>query len=401
MTETHLRDGTPEEVGMLPARVAHARDLCARWVEEGHTPTIGVCVARRGVIVLHEAFGVLGPGPDSPPLERDALFPIMSLTKPITATLIMQLVEDGLLGLNRPAKDYLPELSGDGIDAVLVHHLLTHTAGYPHFPGPRFDAHEAKKRKAGFEPPPCPSDQHPAIHEYLSLFFDGPWVPRVGEVMVYSNHNYVLLGEIVRRLGGRAVEAQARQRIFDPLGMRDSYYVVPESEVPRVVQRAPGIPFGPDAAPTPDIGSREWQDTPNTGGGVYSTPLDMVVFGQMFLNRGRYGGARILSPAAVAAMTRDQIPGLGARLLLQVVACASWGYGWQVVSPTKWKYFDGSLQPLGTFGHPGAGGVNYWIDRDHDLVGAYYEVTTRVSADFNLLWNFDLFQNAITAAVDD
>jgi CubicO group peptidase (beta-lactamase class C family) len=401
MTETHLREGTPEEVGILPARVAHARDLCARWVEEGHTPTIGVCVARRGVIVLHEAFGVLGPGPDSLPLGRDALFPIMSLTKPITATLIMQLVEDGLLGLNRPAKDYLPELSGDGIDEVLVHHLLTHTGGFPHHPGPRFDAHEARKREAGFEPPPCPADQHPAIHEHLSLFWDGPWVPRVGEVMVYSNHNYVLLGEIVRRLSGRTLEAQARESIFDPLGMRDSYYVVPESEAPRVVQRAPGIPFGPDAQPTPDIGSREWQETPNTGGGVYSTPLDMVVFGQMFLNRGRYGDARILSPAAVAAMTRDQIPGLGARLLLKVVDRASWGYGWQVVSPAKWKYFDGSLQPLGTFGHPGAGGINYWIDRDHDLVGAYFEVTTRLTADMNLVWNFDLFQNAITAAVDD
>jgi len=86
---------------------------------------------------------------------------------------------------------------------------------------------------------------------------------------------------------------------------------------------------------------------------------------------------------------------------LQIVAArASWGYGWQIVSPTKWKYFDGSLQPLGTFGHPGAGGVNYWIDRDHELVGAYFEVTTRLSADYNLLWNFDLFQNAITAAID-
>ena len=396
-----LRRGTAKEAGMLPERVAHVRDLCARWVKEGHTPTLGVCVARRGVIVLHEAFGGLRPGADSPQLGPDALFPIMSITKPITATLVMQLVEDGLLGLNRPAKDYLPELSGDGTDEILVHHLLTHTAGYPYHPGPRYLEHEAKKRQAGFEAPPCPATQHPAIHEQLSLFWDGPRVPSVGKVMVYSNHNYELLGEIVRRLCGQSLEAQARQRIFDPLGMRDSYYVVPEFEARRVVQRGPGVPFGPDFPPLPDIGSRDWQETPRAGGGVFSTPLDMAVFGQMFLDRGRYGDARILSPAAVAAMTRDQIPGLGARLLLKVVDRASWGYGWQVVSPTKWKYFDGSLQPLGTFGHPGAGGVNYWIDRDHDLVGAYFEVTTRLSADLNLLWNFDLFQNAITAAVNE
>src|SRR4029077_2378831 len=112
------------------------------------------------------------------------------IAKSITATLIMQLVEDGLLGLNRPAKDYLPELSGDGIDEVLVHHLLTHTAGYPYHPGPRFAEHEAKKRERGFEAPPCPPDQHPAVHEQLWLHWDGPRVPKVGAVMVYSNHNY-------------------------------------------------------------------------------------------------------------------------------------------------------------------------------------------------------------------
>lgn len=399
---TTLRPGDPEEVGMLRERVAHARDLCARWVNEGHTPTLSVCVARRGVIVLHAAFGVVGPGSDSPPLQTDNLFPICSLTKPITATLIIQLVEDGLLGLNRPAKDYLPEISGDGTDEILVHHLLTHTTGYPFQIDPPWLKHEAKKLRAGFEAPPCPEGQDPAVHQWLSLFWDAPRVAPVGEVMVYSSHNYELLGEIARRLTGRGIAALARERIFDPLGMNDSYYAVPGSLSHRVVQRAPGIPFGPSASPPMiDIGSREWQQTPYAMGGVFSTPRDMAVFGQMFLNRGRYGNARVLSPAGVAAMTRDQIPGIGARFVLQVAGRASWGYGWQVTSPTKWKYYDGSLQPLGTFGHPGAGGVNYWIDRDHELVGAYFEVTTRLSPDYNLLWNFDLFQNAISAAVDD
>src|SRR2546426_3972108 len=239
-----LRYGKPNEVGMPPERVAHARDLCARWVKEGHTPTLGVCVARRGVIVLHEAFGVLAPGPDSPPLARDALFSICSLTKPITATLVMQLVEDGLLGLNRPAKDYLPEICGDGTGEILVHHLLTHTTGYPFQIERPWREHEAKKLAGGFEAPPCPEGQDPIMHLWLSLFWDAPRVAPVGEVMVYSSHNYVLLGEIVRRLSGRGIEALARERIFDPLGMHDSYYVVPESESHRVVQRAPDIPFG-------------------------------------------------------------------------------------------------------------------------------------------------------------
>ena len=99
-----LRSGSPKEAGLLPERIAYARDLCARWVKEGHTPTLGVCVARRGVIVLHEAFGVLGPGPDSPALDRRALFPVMSLTKPITATLVMQLVEGRLPWAEPPGR---------------------------------------------------------------------------------------------------------------------------------------------------------------------------------------------------------------------------------------------------------------------------------------------------------
>jgi len=387
---------------MLPERVAPVRDLCARWVKEGHTPTLGVCVARRGVIVLHEAFGVLGPGPDSPSLQHDALFAVASVTKPVTATLVMQLVEDGLLGLNRPAKDYLPEISGEGTDDILVHHLLTHTSGYCFLTDPPMLEHLRRKVAGGFEPPPCPDGSHPVVHKVLSLHWDAPRVVGAGEGMVYSTHNYVLLGEIVRRVSGRKLEHLARERIFGPLGMRDSYYEVPESESGRVVQRAPGIPFGPGSVPPfENLGSRGWQDAPDGGGGLFSTPLDMTVFGQMTLDGGRYGDARILSPAAVATMTRNQIPGIHARLLSHEAADASWGYGWAVTSPTKWKYFDGSLHPLGTLSHSGAGGAALWIDREHELVGAYFEVCTRLTEQYEFLWNFDLFQNAITAAVDD
>jgi CubicO group peptidase (beta-lactamase class C family) len=396
-----LQPGSPEEVGMLPERIAHARDLCRRWVKEGHTPTLGVCVARRGVIVLDEAFGVLGPGPDSPPLDRHAIYAVGSVTKPVTATLVMQLVEDGLLGLNRPAKDYLPDISGDGTDEILVHHLLTHTSGYLWHNDPPMTEHMEKKLAAGFTPPPCPERRDPFLHQMLSFFWDAPRVARAGEVMIYSNHNYELLGEIVRRLSGRALEELARERIFDRLGMEDSYYVVPESESTRVVQRASGLPFAEAQDGLPGIGSRMHQEMASAGGGIFTTPGDMTIFAQTMLNGGRYGDARILSPAAVAAMTRDQIPGIDARFFNKVMSRASWGYGWQIESPTKWPYFHGSLQPLGTFGHPGVGGSNFWIDRKHEIVGAYFEVTTRVTENMDHLWNFDLFQNVITSAVDD
>ena len=398
---TGLRPGSADEVGIDPQRLARARDLCARWVAEGHTPTLGVCVARRGVIVLHEAFGVLGPGPDSPPLACDALFPVASITKPVTATLVMQLVEDGLLGLNRPAVDYLPELTGEGVEEILVHHLLTHTSGYQSLADPALIEHVVAKAKRGFESPPCPPTQHPDIHRRFWLFCDAPRVAAAGQEMIYSDLNFQLLGEIVRRLSGRRLEALARERIFAPLGMHASFLEVPESESPRVVQRALGLPLTDARDPRLHLGSRVSQEIPSASGGLYTTLLDLATFGQAFLEGGRHGEARILSRAAVEAMTTDQIPGLRARFFGKQGERASCGYGWLVSSPVKWKYFEGSLRTLGTFCHPGAGGSCLWIDRERELVGVYFEVTTRVTEDFSHRWNFDLFQNVITAAVDD
>jgi CubicO group peptidase (beta-lactamase class C family) len=396
-----LRPGSPAEAGLDAGRIARARDRCASWVKEGHTPSLCVCVARRGVIVLHEAWGVVGPEPDSAPLQLDTLFPIASVTKPVTATLVMQLVDDGLLGVNRPAKDYLPELSGEHTDEILVHHLLTHTSGIPWMTDPPMLTHAAKKLEAGLDLPPCPETQHPAIHRMLEIFWDAPLASRPGEVMTYSNRNYVLLGEIVRRLSGKSIDALARERIFGPLGMENSHYVVPDEALPRRVRRPAGFPMAEGLGEMPGIDTPEAHQRPNAGGGMASTPLDMVRFGQMILNRGSLGEARVLSPAAVAAMTRDQIPGTGALLFGVRFPHASWGYGWAVESPQKWPYFHGSLQNLGALGHPGAGGVMFGLDRERELVAAYFEVTQSVSARMEFKWNFDLFQNMIAAAAED
>jgi len=262
--------------------------------------------------------------------------------------------------------------------------------------------HAMRKVAAGWTAPPCPENQHPLVHQMLDLFWDAPRAAPAGEVMIYSNLNYELLGEIARRLSGRGIEQLARERIFDALGMDHSYYAVPESASHRVVQRASGLPFADPESPFfQGLGSRQVQETPYAGAGLHTAPIDMTIFAQAVLNGGRYGDARLLSPASVAAMTRDQIPGISARFFDKVMKHASWGYGWQVESPTKWPYFSGSLQPLGTLSHPGAGGSTFWIDPEHELVGAYFEVTTRVTEHMDHLWKFDLFQNVITAAVEE
>lgn len=379
-----LRPGTSEEVSMSAQKVRRVVALAEGWVAKGITPALVVLAARRGVIVLHEAFGRLTPESDSPPLRRDTIYPLASITKPITATALMMLVEDGLLGLTRPVVEYIPEFVGDGKNKVLAHHLLTHTSGLR---DEEVNAH-IEKKKGSVEIPPPEETQHPRVHERLFLGYDAPlWKPP-GVEMSYCNYGYALLGEMVRRVSGRSLADFARERIFKPLGMKDTDYIVPESVRPRIVRRPPSAP------------AAEWiedprtPETPGAAGGVFSTAMDTATFGQMFLNRGVYGDVRILSPASVAEMTRDQVPGIGARYGDEVFPVASWGLGWDVHGDKKRALWDGALHSPRTFSHGGAGGVLLWVDPVYDIVGVYFSVLLQETPK-------DLFINAVTGAVMD
>ena len=375
---------------MSPERVARVRRLCAGWVEQGLTSALVVLAARRGVIVLHEAFGRLTPEEDSPPLRLDTLFPLMSLTKPITATVAMTLVEDGSLGLNRPVADYIPEFAGDGKDGVMVHHLLTHTSGLRDV-----DVQAHSERKKGTVAIPPPEDtQHPWINEQVFLGYDAPLWKAPGQEMSYCNHGYVLVGEIIRRVSGRSLARLAEERIFEPLGMKDTTYVVPESRQQRVVKRPTGAPFAAS------LNSREAQERPGAAGGVYSTATDLARFGQMFLNRGRYGDVRILSPASVAAMTRNQIPGIQSRFFGEFFPEASWGSGWDIHGNKK-SVWNGSLLSAATFSHGGGGMVFLWADPVYELVGVYLSVALETHPNGLPKSSIDLFANAVAASIVD
>jgi CubicO group peptidase (beta-lactamase class C family) len=394
---TELREGSAAEAGMVPERTERIRALARSWVEDGTTPSLVVVAARRGVIVLHEAFGRLRPDPDTTPLRVDSIFPVQSISKPVVATAAMLLVEDGVLGLNRPVRDYLPEISGARAEDVLVHHLLTHTSGY--------DDEEifsvlAQRMREGFDPGPCEATQHPALHRLLAVCYPHPVSKPPGTEMIYSDVNFELIAEIVRRLTGRSLDDFARERIFEPLGMNDSSYVVPESARPRIVKRPPHAPFVRGTVALPGIDSRELEELPSGSSGVYSTAKDLTAFAQTFCNAGTYGRARILSRPTVAAMTRNQIPGISITFR-ESRYNASYGYGWFVDSATRWKYLNGSLSSNGSFGHLGSGGVGFWADPKNEIVAVYLSVLMRQTEAMDPLYTYDLFQNSVTAAVAD
>jgi len=357
--------GKPEEVGMSEKRIEHVKKLAKNWVDQGIHPSLVVIVARKGIIVLQEAFGRLTHAEDSPPLKLDSIFLMASISKPITATLAMILVEDGLLGLNRPVSWYIPEFKGKGKDAVMVHHLLTHTAGI----NISLDQ-ESKKKREESNVPDFEATQHPNVGKHLLTIYDAPlWRPP-GQQMKYSSHGYELVGEIVRRVSGKSVEDFARERLFDPLRMKDTFYVVPESVAHRIVKLPPNSPKADN------LNRKDLLTAPWGAFGVFSTAIDMVVFGQMFLNCGIYGDTRILSPATVHAMTRNQIPGISARYGDQFFPEASWGFGWSVKGDKKCIAYAETLQSPETFCHSGLGNVFLWVDPVYEIVGCYFGIKT-------------------------
>lgn len=386
-----LRQGSPEEVGMSPKRIQRVFDLSNELLDKGNTKAIVMVAARKGVIVIHKAFGKL---PNSQPIELDSIFLIACLSKPIVATAIMILVEDGLVGINRPVAYYIPEFVGEGKDKVMVHHLLTHTSGL--IQGD-VDKH-AEKKKGTFEIPIPEKNQHPLINENLSLRYDVPLSMKPGTEMSYGSLGYELLGEIVRRVSGKNIDDFTRERIFEPLGMKDTGYIASDSIEQRLIKSRESDPGW-------------WYDsiivkkTPWSAFGGFSTAMDAAIFGQMFLNRGVYGDARILSPTTVAAMTRNQIPGIGARYGEEFFPEAEWGLGWSTTGNKKsLGYCEPLLSPK-SFCHGGGAGLSdvflinsLWVDPVYEIVVSLFFIITSNDMD---KWIDDKIINAVMSAIVD
>lgn len=396
--DTTLHPGPPETAGVSPERIRRVSQLARSWVEEEKVQSIVVLVARRGRIVLHEAFGRLRPEQDSPATPRNAIFPLASINKVIVATALMTLVEEGRVGLNRPVSSYLPEFEGAGKDAVLVRHLLTHTSGLRGENLEKF----AAERRGKVEIPPTPAYSHPLVQRWIYERIGCPlWKPP-GQEMSYSSFGFELLAEIIRRVSRTAVDEFARTRLFAPLGMNDTFLCRVDAPEERRIHRPPDPDNPPDEV---DIAAEKERLSMAWGYGL-STALDMAIFGQMFLNHGAYGGARILSPASAAAMTRNQIPGVSSHFFAEVFPEASWGLGWSVHGSKTGAC--GALYSSEAYEHWGGGGGSYvWVDPTYDLVGVYFAVVpVLLGSNTSIVswaksWRNDLFTDAATAAITE
>jgi len=276
-------------------------------------------------IVLRQAYGQRSVTPDVKPATLDTIYDAASLTKVMaTAVAIQQLVEHGKIDLDQPAATHWPAFAANGKGAITVRQLMTHYAALP----------------AGI-PTRGWSDYQGALDTIVAL---KPVAP-AGTRFNYSDVDFIVLGEIVRRVSGQPLETYAAQHIFQPLGMRDTTFLPSASLRDRI-------------APADLEGSElRWGDVQDPiayrmGGvaghaGVFTTADDLTKFAQMMLA----GGKNVLQPASVAAMTTPQSPPGGAALR---------GLGWDIDSPYA-VWFAPSFSTR-SYGHTGYTGTAIWVD---------------------------------------
>ena len=326
------------------ARLARIDALVEAAIQDGRLPGAVVVVGHAGELVYEQAFGARSMVGSAEVMTPDTIFDLASLTKVVaTTTSVMILVEEGRLRLRDRVVTHLPEFASHGKDRITVEHLLTHTSGLrPDLPLDEvFEGAGTAIARAADEVPEA-----------------GP-----GERFVYSDINFFVLGEIVRRVTGQTLDRFARDRIFEPLGMTDTGFNPPSSLIPRI---APTEPCAPLAWPCGGDGAvmlrgRVHDPTARRMGGVaghaglFSTAGDLARFCRMLLGGGALGDVRILAPLTVARMTRVSTP---------LHLADRRGLGWDLDS--RFSSNRGDLFGFGSFGHTGFTGTSLWLDPASD-----------------------------------
>ncbi|WP_437673763.1 serine hydrolase domain-containing protein [Sorangium sp. So ce131] len=349
-TEAVLAAGLPEVVGMYSERVEDVFARVQRRVNDGLFPGATALVARRGVVVGHRAFGNKVAG-CTDPVTLDTMFDVLSITKVLaTAASVLVLAQQGKLELSDKVASYLPHFAANGKAGVTVLDMLRYTAGLPVDNPPPEDASADKAWRLMAETP----------LEYTP-----------GTSVLYSDLTYRLLGRLVEAVSGADLHSFAQAHVWGPLGMHDTMYTPPASLAPRVA--ATGHSSRRGRLVRGEVQDEHDFDLGGVTGcdGVFSTAMDIAIFCQMILNRGSYGGARVLSPGSVSKMVQNQTPQISAAATdtspLNNLLLAPKGLGWEMWTP-RFSHGGMRLSP-GSFGKAGGTGTFVWIDPARELFG--------------------------------
>ena len=397
----------PESVGLSSARLARLSAAMRTFVEAGAMHGAITLVARHGQVAHCECMGVMDVKTGAP-MREDAIFRIFSMSKPITCVALMMLFEEGKLQLADPVSKYLKPLkdmrvfvgsSDAGVEtaaldrAVTVHDLLTHTSGlsYGMQPGPLDDLY----RKAF----PGPRGPRLTPESFIKRVAGLPLAFQPGTGWRYSLANDVI-GCLVAEIAGMPFGRFLQERIFAPLGMPDTGFVVPPEKSERLTTMYSGTASG-RLIEVESAAKSEYRDArrpESGGGGLVSTMADYLRFTRMLMNGGTLDGVRLLSRKTVSLMTRNHLPPVLLPYAVNPVK-PQLGYGYGLgfgvlMNPAESE----QLATEGTYHWNGAASTSWWNDPAEGLTGIL--MTQVLNADFVPPFG-PTFKTLVYQAIDD
>ncbi len=367
----------PEEAGVSSERLARIDAALEAYVEEEKLPGAALVIGRRGHVVYARAFGYRDREAGDP-LEMTDLFRIASQTKAVVSVGVMILQEQGRLLIDQDLADFIPEFDSTtvavknedgGFEAVpaerniTVRDLLTHTAGIGYGWGPGAERWEEAGIVGWYF-----ADRDEPIADTVERMGSLPMDAQPGEAFVYG-YATDILGVVIERASGMALDAFLRAEILEPLGMVDTHFYVPPEQADRLtvvysVTEESGMERAPD--PGHMVGQGMYLEGPRKsfsgGAGLVSTPMDYARFLEALRRGGALDGARILSPKTVELMTVDHVhdawQGDG----------GGFGLGFGITEEIGWSGLPGSP---GAYAWGGAYHSTYWVDPAEELVVSY------------------------------
>jgi len=372
--------GNPAALGFDAARLARIKPWMQGYVDAGKLPGALTLVARRGEVAWCDCAGQRDVERGLP-WTRDTLVRIYSMTKPVTATALMMLYEQGLCHLDDPVDLYLPEFaapmvlrpdasSTDDVDPtrtrLTLHHLLTHTSGFSYGFQPGLLADAYRRDGVDFSAPGV------TLAETVARLARQPLGFEPGSRWHYSVSTDVI-GRIVEVITGRPLDRVFRDDIFAPLGMDDTFFAVPEAKLSRLASLYAKTPEGGMELSEDGPGTRfrEATVTQHSGGGwLVSTADDYLRFAAMQRGGGALGDVRLLGPRTLRLMASNHLPGdlasMGQKVWAEV-SFAGIGFGlggWVMLDPARAQ----TLGSPGDFGWGGMASTVYWVDPAEDMV---------------------------------
>ncbi len=399
-----LMPAPPGTVGMSPERLARIDAMLQESVAEGQIPGVVALVARNGKIVYHKAFGSADADRK---LQPDDIFRIASQTKAITATAVMMLWEEGKFQLDDPISDYIPEFKNPQVlqsfkysdttfttrpanKEITIRHLLTHTSGIGYGV---IDGDERMKllyKKAGTKEVFATDEVR--ISDLVKQLAKLPLHHDPGERYTYSL-GLDVLGYLVEIVSGMSFDRFLRERLFDPLGMDDTWFYLPDNKAHRLVDIQYKVDGQWEAFPytfyDPDYPVKGARTFFGGGAGLSSTAKDYATFLQMYLNGGELNGVRILSRTTVATIMKNQTGNL--------FGGDEEDYGLAFGMLTGQGVAKGGLGGEGTFVWGGYFNTQYFADPSEGIIGILMKQTQGPTND-QTSWKF---RQLVGASIDD